>query len=94
MTPNPSIERTLGLIIMSLSASIRRIPIPVVVALVFSTVISVGLLLAYGLSYLPSREESCRAECIGKHKTWRLVPKYPRHMLPDGKNPAVVCECY
>lgn len=84
----------LGLINMSLSASTHRVPVPVLVALVFSSVIAVGVLLAYGLSSLPSPEESCRAEYTAKNKSWRLVPKYPRHMLPDAKNPPIICECY
>ena len=80
---------------MRFSTLMRRIPAPLVVAMAFLSIIVFGILLAYARSHLPSLEESCRMECSAQTKTmsWQLVPKYPRTMLPDGKNPPVVCKC-
>jgi hypothetical protein len=71
----------------------RRIPVPVIVALGYSVLIACGLLLAFVLGQLPSREQSCQTECLAKRKSWRLLGKYPAHMVQPAKNP-LICECY
>lgn len=71
-----------------------KLSIPAMVVLAFAGFIALGFLFAYVRSQLPSHSESCWSECSAKNLSARLVPEYPKHMLPDAKNPPVVCECY
>jgi len=73
--------------------AMRRLPVPVVVAFGFFVFMACVSLLVFVLGQLPSREQSCHAECQSKNKAGRLIGKYPAHLAPPGKNP-LICECY
>jgi hypothetical protein len=42
-----------------------------------------------------SEEDLCRDKCANLQKSWRLVPQYPKGMVPQGKYDGPwSCECH
>jgi hypothetical protein len=74
-----------------LRQALRKLPVPVVVAAVFASVIAVGVILVYVLPLKPDPWAECRKQCEPRFS--RIVPDKNYPMSAKG-NYRQICECY